>query len=250
MKRSINNLIGYTVSGTDGEIGSVQEFYFDDATWTIRYLIVDTGKFLFDREVLISSGALLKADWQKKIFTVNLTKEQIRTSPEIDTKLPVARQEEIRLQNHYLWSGYWGEGFYAGGLPVSMYDVLATGADDKVQKSKSDDNPHLRNTKTVTGYTIKALDGDIGDVCDFIVDDVVWRLDFLVIDTGHWLPGKKVLISPHWVKEIDWENSTITINANVDRIKSSPEYHADEPFSEEHQLHIHNHFKEFVTNVE
>ena len=250
MKRSIKSLIGYTIGATDGEIGSVVEFYFDDATWTIRYLIVDTGKFLFDREVLISSSVLLTPDWQEKLFRVNLTKEQIRTSPEIDTTLPVSRQEEIRLQNHYLWAGYWGEGFYAGGLPVSMYDVLTTGGDDMVQKKESLDNPHLRNTRKVKGYTIKAIDGDIGDICDFIVDDNTWKLDFMVIDTGHWFPGKKVLISPHWIKEIHWENSTIIIKATIDQVKNSPEYHPDEPLSKEYEVHLHNHFKEFVTNVE
>jgi uncharacterized protein YrrD len=250
MKRNINSLIGFKVEGTDGDIGSVVEFYFDDATWTVRYLIVDTGRFLFDREVLISSGVLLRPDWEAKLFRVNLTREQIKTSPDIDTKLPVARQEEIRLQNHYLWAGYWGEGFYAGGLPVSMYNVLARDEDDKVQKEESLDNPHLRNTRQVKGYTIKAVDGDIGDICDFIVDDSTWRLDFLVVDTGHWFPGKKVLISPDWVKEIHWKNATINIKATIDQVKNSPEYHADQSLSKEYQLHLHNYFKEFVTNVE
>jgi hypothetical protein len=250
MKRSINGLIGYTIGAKDGEIGSVVEFYFDDASWIIRYLIVDTGKFLFDREVLISSGALLATDWQKKLFKVNLTKNQIETSPEIDTKLPVSHQEEIRLQNHYLWAGYWGEGFYAGGLPVSMYDVMATGADDQAQKKQSLDNPHLRNTRKVKGYTIRAIDGDIGDIVDFIVDDHAWHIDFLVVDTGHWFPGRKVLISPLWVKEIQWENSTILIKATIDQVKGSPEFHAEEPLSKEYELHLHNYFREFVTNVE
>jgi len=101
MKHSAKSLTGFTMGATDGEIGKVKEFYFDDESWVVRYLIVDTGNWLSGRVVLISTQAIVAADWDNKIFSVNLTKEQIKNSPDIDTELPVARQQEIKLQKYY-----------------------------------------------------------------------------------------------------------------------------------------------------
>ena len=122
MKRSLNSLVVFAIGATDGEIGKVKEFYFDDETWTIRYLIVETGNWLFGRKILISPQSLLIPDWERRIFAADLTKEQITDSPDIDTQKPVSRQQEIKLQYHYLQSSYWGDRFYAGGRPMMSED--------------------------------------------------------------------------------------------------------------------------------
>ena len=70
MKHKIKSLIDFTLGASDGVIGNVKEFYFDDDTWTLRYLIVDTGNWLTGRIVLISPEDLLTLDWKNKAFTV------------------------------------------------------------------------------------------------------------------------------------------------------------------------------------
>jgi len=243
MKRNVKSLIGYTMGATDGEIGKITEFYFDDESWTIRYLIVETGNWLFGRKVLISPQALLTPEWGKEVFPINLTREQIKKSPDIDTEKPVSRQQEIELNEHYPWSGYWAGGFY-GGVPITVSQELQKDTDTMAGK-KSDDNPHLRSTAMVTGYKIMALDGEIGDVEDFIFDDSSWKVEFLVVDTGKWLPGKKVLISPKWIKEIFWETSSIIVQALVAQVKSSPEYHPTLPVSEIYEANLKSHYPGF-----
>src|SRR5664279_6193650 len=103
MQHNIKSLIGYDMGAKDGEIGTVKQFYFDDKTWSIRYLVLRTGGWLFGREVLISPDAVVKNSLKQGTFPVNLLKEQIRTSPDIDTAKPVSRQQEIELYGHYLW---------------------------------------------------------------------------------------------------------------------------------------------------
>ena len=245
MKRSVKSLIGNTMGATDGEIGKVIEFYFDDETWTIRYLIVETGNWLFGRKVLISPQALLTPEWENEVFPINLTREQIKNSPEIDTERSVSRQQEIELYKYYPWTGYWAGGFY-GGMPIPMSQELPK-AMDTMASEKSDDNPHLRSTAMVTGYKIKALDGEIGDVEDFLFDDSTWKIDFLVVDTGNWLPGKKVLISPKWIKEIFWDISSVIVKALVDQVKSSPEYDPSQPVSEIYEENIQHHYPGFFS---
>ena len=88
MLRNMNDLEGDTIRATDGVIGHVKDFYFDDAAWIIRYLVVDTGTWLSSRQVLISPISIGHTDWTEKTLTVSITKEQIKNSPEIDTDKP------------------------------------------------------------------------------------------------------------------------------------------------------------------
>src|SRR5579862_1293341 len=107
MQRSINKLIDSTISAKDGELGKVEEFYFDDKTWIIRYMVVKTGGWWDGRKVLISPAALGTPDWESFTFRVNLTMDQVRNSPGIDTDKPVYRQHEEELHRYYAWPQYW-----------------------------------------------------------------------------------------------------------------------------------------------
>jgi len=237
------------MGATDGEIGTVKEFYFDDHTWTIRYIIVEAGTWLSGRKVLISPAALLPFDWGKGIFPVKLTKEQIKNSPDIDTDKPVSRQMELELQQHYTYASYWDPSFYAGGILPSMLPVWPDNT-NAVRKPDPIDDWHLRSTAQVTGYGIKANDGEIGKVTDFLIHPKTWAIDYLVVDTGHWLPGKKVIMCPKWIKEIQWEDSEITVAASIEQVKNSPEYEPGKPLNEEHEMHLHNYYNQFISNIQ
>src|SRR3954465_14046278 len=98
-----SRLIGKTIQAVDGEIGSVDDLYFDDQTWSVRYLVVDTGKWLSGRKVLVSPEAIVKPWHHEAKIAVTLTTEQIRSSPDIDTAVPVSRAAEAGLHRHYQW---------------------------------------------------------------------------------------------------------------------------------------------------
>ena len=232
MQRSINSLTGYDMGALDGEIGKVVDFYFDDRAWVIRYLIVKTGSWLFGRKVLISPSALLKAAWTPGTFPIDITKEQISNSPNIDTDKPVSRQQEIAMYGHYPWQPYWGSGFYAGGLfdaatiaPVIDEQVINV-ADSHGNTAAED--PHLRSTRELIGYGIEAIDGDIGHLSDFIIEDRTWKLVYFVADTHKWFGGKKVLIDVHHIKKVEWDKSRIFVDTTVESIKSRKEINISE----------------------
>jgi uncharacterized protein YrrD len=121
-----------------------------------------------------------------------------------------------------------------------------------VRRENSTDNKdtagdaHLRSTHHVTGYTIHAIDGKIGAVEDFIVDDTSWKLDFLEVDAGDWFQGKKVLISPKLVKEIAWDSSEIVLNISEAEVKNSPEYEPSESLSESYAANLQNYYGKFI----
>jgi sporulation protein YlmC with PRC-barrel domain len=223
MEHNINNLLLYTMEATDGLIGDVKDFYFDDKTWHVRYLIVKTGGWLSGREVLISPVALLNEKWRNGLFPVDLTKKQVSSSPDIDTDKPVARQREIELYGHYQWESYWGSGFYGGGsmgpsMPFPVIDRKVLIEADKNDKREDDDN-HLRSTAIITGYHIHATDGEIGHVNDFIMDDTNWQIKFIVVDTHNWFGGKKVMVPVGLIKKIEWSDNRVYLDTTMAAVK-------------------------------
>ncbi|MEO8053096.1 MAG: PRC-barrel domain-containing protein, partial [Acidobacteriota bacterium] len=110
MLRKAKDLSGYKLAASDGEIGKVKEFYFDDQSWTVRYLVADTGGWLSGRQVLISPYALDPANEGRNVIPVDLTKHQIEKSPSLDSNKPVSRQYELEYYPYYGWPGYWGGG--------------------------------------------------------------------------------------------------------------------------------------------
>ena len=114
MLRKAKDLNGYKLSALDGEIGAVQDFYFDDQSWTVRYLIADTGGWLSERTVLISPYALEPAKFSERVIPVDLNKHQIESSPPLVAHKPVSRQYEMQYYPFFGWPAYW-DGPYAWG---------------------------------------------------------------------------------------------------------------------------------------
>ena len=106
MFHDLETLIESSVIATDGEMGSVRNFLFDEQSWTIRYLVVDVGNWLKRRPVLVAITAVEQPDWTKKTFRVHLTKDQVQNSPDVDSDKPVSRQQEIAMKKYFGWA-YW-----------------------------------------------------------------------------------------------------------------------------------------------
>lgn len=221
---------GYTVAETDGELGSVKDLLVDDKSWTVRWLIVDTGKWLPGRKVLLPPSALGKPDRENRQFPVKLTKQQVTDSPDVDTDLPVSRQSEADVYDHYEWEPYWDGSFSPASLVMAVpTDVTMnlTYQDPHEQREGPPlyrGDPHLRSIAAITGYGIHATDGEIGSVEDILFDDASWAVRYLTVDTGNWWPGERVLISPHSVLKIDWLEKLIHLNVDRDTVKKSPAY--------------------------
>jgi hypothetical protein len=243
MLLSIKGLSDYKIEATDGNIGHVYSFLFDDQSWTVRYLVVDTGIWLPGKRVIIPPSVLGKPEGRAKIFPVELTKNQIEDSPDIDADKPVSRQQEIKLHKHYNWIPYWVTPFGPAGVP---YETASQAAQRKLEESSSDEDdkadPHLRITKEVIGYSINAEDGPIGHAEDFIVDTNDWIIRYVVVDTKNWLPGKKVIASPHWIREIKWSDSEVVVDVRREVIEGCPEFDPSAPVNREYEERLYDYY--------
>ena len=230
MQHSISRMIGYAIRATDGDLGKVEEFYFDDETWTIRYMIVETGNWLSGRKVLIAPVAFGKPESESRMISVNLTCAQVGSSPNIDTERPICLQHEAELHDHYQWPWRGGYGGTFGTIPLPL-PVNEVSLEQEASASGRRDDPHLRSTREVASYHLHATDGEIGHVEDFIVDDENWAIRFLVVDTSNWLPGKKVLLSTQLIKRVEWADSSVHFDVTRESVKNRPEFDPSMPLT-------------------
>lgn len=247
MLRNVTHLKGFAIRARDGEIGTLDQFYFDDESWAIRYLVVNTGGWLSGRLVLVSPIALRQAEWQSKRLDVALTKKQVEDSPLIDTHKPVSRQHEAVYLGYYnypyYWRGanLWGLGSYPADLTVQK-GAMTQAETAQAKAGKESDESHLRSTDEVTGYHAEAADGEIGHVKDFLVDDETWAVRYLEVDTRNWWPGKKVLLSPQWINHVSWSDSKVYVDLSRETIKNGPEYLESMPITREYENRLYDHY--------
>lgn len=236
---SIDRISDYKFVATDGEIGKIKEFLFDDEFWTIRYLVVSTGSWLSKRNVLISPYFINNINHGLEEIYVDLTQDQIRNSPDVDSDKPVSRQDEEKYYKYYGAPEYWG-GPYAWG---STSVINRNREDWKTYKhGESKWNASLRSSKDVTGHKIQATNENIGDVEDFIIDDENWTIRYFLVDTGKWLDNKLILVSPDWIDNISWDEKKVFVKVTSEQIRNAPEYDETTGLSRDYEKNLYNYY--------
>jgi hypothetical protein len=231
MLRSLKDLERYTVTVRDGDLGKVVDFLIDDEHWMVRHLVVETGRFLAGRRVLISPISFQAADWSNHCFHVNLTMDLVKNSPSVDTALPVSRQHEWDNYRYYGYPAYWGD-------PM----LWSLGDSDAPAKSVKADDIHLRSAREVRGYHVDGQGDDVGHVDDFVVDDLLWGVRYLAVATSAWWFSKKVLISPDWATRIDWAEGKVFVAQSGEAIKASPEWDPEAPINREYEVRLFDYY--------
>ena len=230
LQKVMKDLKGDRIEARDGPIGSIHDVYFDDERWAVRYLVVDTGDWLPGKKVLISPASVPAQEGGGEYLRVALDREQIEHAPGTGEDPPVSRLLEEAHAHYYGYPYYWAGPYLWGpaALPmappaeqsqrstIAEYGEVRAAAEARARES------HLRSSAEVVGYGIHALDGDIGHVEDFVVDDRSWAIADMVVDTRNWLPGKKVLVPPHAIESIDWANRQVSVRLRRDQLKHAP----------------------------
>lgn len=258
MLRNAKKLERCELRAPDGKIGHVDDFLFDDWQWKVRYMVVDTGNWLNQRRVLVSPAAFGPPEFERHMIPVRLTRDQVRRSPPVETAQPVSREEEAQLAQYYNWPLYWAStGFADPGFvpPILPADFESLGGsergryparrrvDDPAAAGTAAPDPHqARSIRNVCTYGVEASDGAVGHVDDVLIDDRTWEVRYLVVAMRNGLPGKRVLIAPAWIEEVDWEHARVNLRLTRAAIKGSPGYDPAEPVSAEYTSHLHDYY--------
>jgi sporulation protein YlmC with PRC-barrel domain len=211
MLQNTKELYGNRIAALDGEVGRVKDFYFDDKTGTVRYLVADTGSWLTGRLVLLSPHAFGKLDQYENTLHIKLTKKQIENSPPVDSHRPVSREYEIDYYRYYGWPAYWPDD-QTWGMGSHLVIVPPPPKSTGHQAQPSYASRHLQSAQALTGYAIQTVDGAIGQVSGLMVDDRSWMIRDLVVEAGHWYAGKQILISKIKVERISYEEAKVYVN--------------------------------------
>jgi hypothetical protein len=244
MLRSMKDMEDYTIGATDGIIGRVRDFYFDDEDWVIRYLVVETGDGAPQRKVLISPISIGQPNWKEKILPAALTRAQVQNSPNIDTNKPVSRQHEMGYLGYFGYGAYWGGGgLWGAGLYPDVLQAGLRNAASSTAAGHQGDDVHLRSGNDIMRYYVHASDGDIGHVQGLIVDEKSWAIRYVIVNTSNWWLGHEVIIAPAWIDDVDWLESKLSLDLTRQSIKDSPPYDPNVPLSREHEAGIHAHYR-------
>jgi len=241
MLHKVKTLKDYKLDSIDGDIGKVRELLFDDRHWTVRYLVADTGGWLTGQQVLLSPYSLRSVNDTLKSVAVGLTRKQIENSPALATNLPVSRQFEDDYNGYYGWPEYyWGAGAYSWG--PTPFVIREKAKLEKVKPGEKAWDHHLRSTNEVSTYSIKARNGEIGHVEDFIIDSDTWAVRYLVVSTRSLWPGKKVLVAPQWIERVSWSEKEVFLNLSREEIRLSPEFTDDSLVTRDYETSLHGHY--------
>ena len=171
-----------------------------------------------------------------------LTREQVKRSPTWLSDQPVTQQMERRLYDYYGWDPLWGGyGAMAAPLVEPPYMGLATNLPDEIRPQDSGD-PQLRSYVEVVGYHIQAVDGSIGHVENFMLDDSDWSLSYFIVDTSNWWFGAHVLIAPFAVTGIDWPDRLVHLDVSREQVKTSPIWDPLVAFNSVYAQRLHRHY--------
>lgn len=239
MLRSIKSFEEHPLRAADGLIGSIKDFLFDDLEWTVRYLVLDTGTWLSERKVLVSSTTLKRAEGEPTAFALPVTRDAIENSPPLYEGKPISREYEAVLARYHGWPAYWESLKLAAATAVNRRsEVLPDTV--KGMRLEEEGRHNLRSANEVMGYRVFANDGDVGKVEDFVIEDEAWIIRYLVVDTGNWLRGRKVLVAPQWARRLSWTETKVEVDLSKEAIESSPEYNPFSPVNREYEMQLYD----------
>lgn len=230
MLHSVKDVTGLQIAATDAVLGHIDEVYFDDHQWAIRYFVVNTGTWLASRKVLVSPMAVTGINWEEERVQVNLSADQVRNSPHIDMDKPVSRQHEGEFAQYYGYNPYWTGPYlweanaFPGVMDVPMDMDRAPDIERRVGEEQGRADPNLRSSREVAGYQIQTTDDTLGHVEDFLFNDRNWVISYLVLETRDWWPGKHVVLSARRIRHIEWENRKVVASVTREELELSPDF--------------------------
>jgi hypothetical protein len=234
MLHSIRELCRFRVLATDGKVGRAEDFYLTDPGFAVRFVVVQTGRLFPGQRVLVPADYLGIPNGTARVMPIALTKRELDRCATSSTLEPVSRQQELLIED-----SYGGAARRKGGGPLaSVHGVVShqaleiafaakaePAAEPAAAPSSEQEAPRLRSAQEVIGYQLEALDGPLGSVEDFLVDDQSWAVQYMVVDSKDWRsPNPRVLLAPNWIQHVSWAESRVHVLLNRKKIKGDQRY--------------------------
>jgi hypothetical protein len=200
MLHNITDFYGSKLAASDGIVGHLKDFLFDDKTWEIRYVVVDPETSLAGRLVLISPHALGRFDREARLLVVHLTRSQIQDSPSIEAHMPITRPFEIDYYRYYGWPTYWEAGEMGA---LGNYSAAPPETEDiPIQSRRHAEDKSLRSAVDVSGFNIQTSNGIVGRLTGLVVDEGTWRIKVALVGKAGAASGSEIELDPELIKTL------------------------------------------------
>lgn len=240
MLHSLNDLVGFRLFSQDDEpVGVIVDLLFDAQVSMTRYLLIEPESWWPHGELLLAPEALDRPDPDHRRVRARIPFERLKSAPRHRTPAVPERDEEVRLHEHFRWRPYWTSGVLSELIPY--WGLAGAEASAAAAHDRSEPDEPLRRARKVLSFEIATSDGQVGRVDDLVLDLDSWTFRYLVVDTSGWLPGKRVLVSPQWLRRVDWSRRTLVLDLPIDRIRSSPEYDRSAALDRRFEEMLHEH---------
>lgn len=246
MLRTLSSLYQYTLWTKDGELGKVNDVFFEDTAWDIRYLVVDLNRWLPGRRLLIPPSVSRRPQDDEGRIPIEMTRDSIRTAPPVTSDQPVSRQLEDQLHSFFGWQPYWSgepEGGTVAPKAPEGDEMIGDRQSDSVPGDAPRGNPHLRSARDMVGYGVEALSGAVGVLSDLLIDDATWMVRYLVVDIGQSGSSHLVVIAVDSVETVDWSQLSLFLDMRKVSVERAPSFEEAPVIPEalEHRLERHYH---------
>jgi hypothetical protein len=246
MLRQIRELGTYRLHATDGDIGHLEQFYFDDRDWKITYFVVDIGTWLHGKKVLMRPSAIIGVDARTKTINAAFTKQEVKDSEDVGMHKPEG------LEQPHDYSLYLGWAYYLGLNAFNDSDRELVGRAHDLEKNKTSEHSfrqaydeHLRSSKLVSRYHVMAVDGEIGQIEDGIVDDHTWTIQYVVSTARNWWSSKKVLLPTEWILWVSAAESNVYVSLTRNNIATAPAVDPEKPLTRDLEIALNNHYWDY-----
>ncbi|MCM3399368.1 MULTISPECIES: PRC-barrel domain-containing protein [Oceanobacillus] len=237
MMRLTSQLKQFNIHATDGELGKIKDFYFDDRNWEIRYAIVDTRKWLPGRKVLLSPNSFIEVDETNESVNVEFDKLMIRNSPPVPENEDLTKDKENHLIDYFGWNSYTDN-----ALPHAERGLLGTFPIIGLENERPPEEPHLnrngryhehdnylRSEEETNDFKVHAKDGKIGRIVDMIYDTSQWIIEYIVVRSSKSIVENEFYIfHTRQINTVDWFEKDLYINDSLEGILNNKPFQQKE----------------------
>ena len=251
MIRSLTIMMELAAYSADGLLGKIDDVYFDEYGWTVRYFLTRTRNEALGDAHLLSPIAMQAIDEEFGALRFNQTARQIEAAPRHDTEVPISRRYESAYYAHYGWPCYWvGSRLWAQA--ASAFELFHPDTDTEVEIrtaiEDSNDDPKLRSTNEILTYELVANDETrLGNIADLLVDEWSWQVRFLAVTLDRLMvPTRNTLLPPAWISRIDWHQRALLAELPPTAIEEAPKYRQGEPLIPELESATNDHYNAYL----
>ncbi|WP_198042558.1 PRC-barrel domain-containing protein [Oceanobacillus sp. AG] len=234
-----SSLLTYNIDATDGEMGKIKDIYIDDNDWKIRYVIVDTRKWLPERKVLLPPDIFIGVNTEKEAMEVEYDKNTIKNSPPVPEGTDLTRDKENQLFNYFGWTRYWHDDVILSGekRPLGRvgsneeewYERIANpvyDADEEELIRQHRDN-NLRSYEEIMQARVHGKNGKLGKVANFIYDDD-WNVKYIIITSSNVMVKDYYPYAIDRITSVDWYEGDVYLDETVEQFADNTNYPSHE----------------------